>query len=235
MKDFWFQHDKNADGDAKIVRLLMKMGNEGYGLYWRLVERLYREGGKIPADYDVIAYGMGTHREAIASIVEAFDLFYVIEGQVGSRSVDRRLGEIQEKSEKGRIFAQRRWGPNGGPMATHAGPNAIRQDKTRQDKKTPAAGFEDFWKAYPKKKAKADAARAWAKVADEPGILNAVLTAIKNQAASPDWLKDGGQYIPYPASWLNARRWEDEGSSPRSEDDELEAASKAFLREVGGA
>ena len=33
-----------------------------------------------------------------------------------------------------------------------------------------------------------------------------------NEAAinSPEWKKSGGEFIPYPASWLNARGWEDE-------------------------
>jgi hypothetical protein len=29
---------------------------------------------------------------------------------------------------------------------------------------------------------------------------------------SEDWTKEGGQYIPYPATWLNAKGWEDEYS-----------------------
>jgi hypothetical protein len=27
---------------------------------------------------------------------------------------------------------------------------------------------------------------------------------------SQQWTKDGGQFIPMPATWLNGRRWEDE-------------------------
>ncbi len=25
-----------------------------------------------------------------------------------------------------------------------------------------------------------------------------------------DWIKDKGQFIPFPASWLNSKGWEDE-------------------------
>ena len=37
-----------------------------------------------------------------------------------------------------------------------------------------------------------------------------IVTAVKDYAASPQWKKDNGQYIPHPATFLNQRRWEDE-------------------------
>lgn len=40
-----------------------------------------------------------------------------------------------------------------------------------------------------------------------------MLTSIRQSAGSSDWQKDGGKYIPYPSTWLNGRRWEDEGPS----------------------
>lgn len=67
--------------------------------------------------------------------------------------------------------------------------------------------FDQFWKAYPKRKNKGDAEKAWKKVR---APLVTILTAIENQKLSADWQKNNGQFIPYPASWLNGRRWEDE-------------------------
>lgn len=37
-----------------------------------------------------------------------------------------------------------------------------------------------------------------------------MLKAIEVQKKSDQWQRDNGQYIPYPATWLNGRRWEDE-------------------------
>ncbi len=34
--------------------------------------------------------------------------------------------------------------------------------------------------------------------------------ALDRQRDSAAWQRDGGAYIPFPASWLNGRRWEDE-------------------------
>lgn len=69
--------------------------------------------------------------------------------------------------------------------------------------------FAEFWSAYPKKKAKADAMKAW-KHAAVNGEFDALLTALELQKQSADWQKDGGKFIPFPATWLNGRRWEDE-------------------------
>jgi len=74
--------------------------------------------------------------------------------------------------------------------------------------------FASFWSAYPKKKSKADAEKAWRKLAPSPELSQRILASIAAQRGSVDWQKDRGQFIPYPASWLNARRWEDEVERP---------------------
>lgn len=68
--------------------------------------------------------------------------------------------------------------------------------------------FEDFWSMYPRKKSKGDALKAFKKIkpAEYPPIKAGLIAAID----SPEWRKDAGQFIPYPASWLNDRGWEDE-------------------------
>lgn len=70
--------------------------------------------------------------------------------------------------------------------------------------------FDRFWAAYPKKSAKSDAARAFHKLEVTEELLVRILAAIEKQAKGESWRKDGGQFIPYPATWLNGRRWEDE-------------------------
>lgn len=69
--------------------------------------------------------------------------------------------------------------------------------------------FVDFWNAYPRKVARSDAQKAWGKLKVDAVLLGSMLDALKSQALSADWQKDGGKFIPYPANWLNGRRWED--------------------------
>lgn len=75
---------------------------------------------------------------------------------------------------------------------------------------TPQNSFESFWLAYPKKKAKGDAQRAWSKLKPNADLTDSILKAIEAQKTSEDWTKENGKFIPYPATWLNSRRWEDE-------------------------
>ena len=89
----------------------------------------------------------------------------------------------------------------------------IRLDKNSKDKNIYAQidkQFDAFWSAYPKKKGKQSAEKAFKKIAPDETLLEIMLKALEEQKQSAEWQKDGGQFIPYPASWLNGRRWEDE-------------------------
>jgi hypothetical protein len=78
--------------------------------------------------------------------------------------------------------------------------------------------FEAFWQEYPKKRGKGDAEKSWLKI--NPS-LPAVLAALEWQRESKDWLKDQGQFIPNPATYINQRRWMDEPTTTRRSDAEL--------------
>lgn len=45
------------------------------------------------------------------------------------------------------------------------------------------------------------------------GHLVNILEDIERRKSGEDWSKDGGKYIPNPATYLNQRRWED-GAAP---------------------
>ena len=60
----WFQHDANAAQDSKCQRLLLRLGNAGYGAYWRLCEYLAAEKGHSAAietdeDWLILAMRLG--------------------------------------------------------------------------------------------------------------------------------------------------------------------------------
>lgn len=69
--------------------------------------------------------------------------------------------------------------------------------------------FETFWTAYPRKKDKRAAWKAW-KSALKRADPEAIINAAKVEARRPCELK----YRKYPASWLNADAWEDEPDQP---------------------
>jgi len=76
------------------------------------------------------------------------------------------------------------------------------------------ASFGRFWAAYPRRVAKVGAFKAWAKLKPDALLVERILKAVNEHKRSVSWLRDAGQYIPYPATWLNERRWEDEIIAP---------------------
>ena len=67
--------------------------------------------------------------------------------------------------------------------------------------------FDDFWNAYPKKRNKPAAERAFKRLKVNQDLLTTMLNAIKKQIKTRGW--QDIQYIPNPSSWLNGRMWED--------------------------
>lgn len=70
--------------------------------------------------------------------------------------------------------------------------------------------FNAFWQAYPIKKAKQAAWKAWQKIKPNTELFERIMSAVDNAKRSEDWVKDNGRYIPYPATWLTGGRWDDE-------------------------
>lgn len=68
---------------------------------------------------------------------------------------------------------------------------------------------DKFWNQYPEKVAKAKAHAVWVKMTDEE--KQKAIIAIQKQVENNHFKgRDGQDYIPHPATWLNQKRWEDE-------------------------
>lgn len=92
--------------------------------------------------------------------------------------------------------------------------------------------FEQFWKIYPRKANKPAALKAWrkAKLDNQPELVNSIDSALREQIVSGVFADL--KFAPYPASWINGRRWEDEivpdsrkANSKRREVSELRVGS----------
>ena len=68
--------------------------------------------------------------------------------------------------------------------------------------------FNAFWSIYPNKASRVAARKAWKKVPAREHA--AIMRDVERRRASPDWLKDGGQYVPHASTYLNQERWKDE-------------------------
>lgn len=96
------------------------------------------------------------------------------------------------------------------------------------------AKFEIFWRSYPKKVGKGAAETVFKRIKPDDALLTTMLNAISKAKTSPQWTKDGGQYIPNPATWLNQRRWEDEPTqvSPAPADYQRRQYDEAYFKSI---
>ena len=93
-----------------------------------------------------------------------------------------------------------------------AGEETETETETETDKQASSklAGFDDFWSAYPRKKNKGDAEKAWKAIKPSADLLKTILEAVEVAKLGDDWRRENGRFIQYPASWLRAKGWEDE-------------------------
>ena len=87
-------------------------------------------------------------------------------------------------------------------------------------------GFERLWQAYPKKVGKDAAAKAFAKRKPDAQLVDDMLRAVERQKSSDQWRKDGGQFVPHLATWLNQGRWMDETGGDASGSDDIFAGAR---------
>ena len=106
MKDLYFSHDRNALNDNKIAQMRGSYGIEGYGVYWAIIEALSRE-PELSLEYSARMIAGLT-----ALIQPSFDMQSYIDEciEIGlfecdgerfwSNSLKRRLGEVQEQTDR---------------------------------------------------------------------------------------------------------------------------------------
>lgn len=85
--------------------------------------------------------------------------------------------------------------------------NESKNESESESRSAREEAFDVFWAAYPRKVGKGAARKAFAKL--PAAVFPLLVPAIETQKRSAQWRKNGGEYIPNPATWLNQERWED--------------------------
>ena len=144
--------------------------------------------------------------------------------ETGAKSAAQRKKEQREREKLSKELAQITEGTQ-----SHAASRNVTLDKDKdKDKeilkppKSPKGDdvrFETFWSAYPKKVGKDAGRKAFEKRNVDDELLKVMLDAIAVQSKSSSWTKDGGQFIPNPATWLNDGRWQDGAPPPKPPSD----------------
>ena len=94
----------------------MKLGAEGYGIFFMLIERLREEEGyKSTIDYDTLAFDLRVEPEKVKQVVENYDLFKFTEDgkYFYSDSFNERMEMMdvraQQRKSKAKKAAEARW------------------------------------------------------------------------------------------------------------------------------
>lgn len=98
--------------------------------------------------------------------------------------------------------------------------------------------FIEFWQAYPKKTGKDAAWKAWQKRNGSRPPIGEIVQAVNQQKTSSSWMREGGRFIPNPATWINQGRWADEvapatGGQFSEKTQKTIAVMKAWLNKEG--
>ena len=119
----WFKHDSDANDDAKLMRVQMKYGMEGYGLYWYCIELIVGNISEskltfeLEHDAEIIAHLTGIHYERVQKIT-CLKILSRLDKSMTSNGKFRNL--IAEAKK------------NHDPVMTN--PDLVMQDKIRLDK-----------------------------------------------------------------------------------------------------
>lgn len=122
----------------KLIKVLMKLGQEGKGVYWDLIEMLYEESGYLSlAECESYAFALRTNVVCLKSLIEDFGLFQNDGENFWSDSVLIRLAKRLDKSNKAKASAYKRWNTestNANALPTHYEGNAINKSKGKDIK-----------------------------------------------------------------------------------------------------
>ena len=181
--------------------------------------------------YDSIKTFKPVQRDALYSAIFGF-MFDDEDAELGSLELQRMwmlISPILSKAKKISNTKSEQYKENVRTMSGH-GQNIVKtksepcslkeKDKEkdiRKDTPLPPQGnsveFDKFWNAYPRHVAKQATLKAferartvWKKDGKD---IDFIINAIERQKKSEQWTKDNGQFIPYPATWLNQGRWDD--------------------------
>jgi uncharacterized protein YdaU (DUF1376 family) len=190
--------------------------------YLRLMWMYYDTEQPLPADAKKLAFKIGSNQDSVQMILDTF--FIKDEEVYRHKRCDKVLNEIYNKSEQARLAAKSRWDKNASAMQKQYDSNAValkidadalKIDATHNPipnthNKEYIDRFDIFWKQYPRKVAKPNALKSWLKIKPDDVVLKKMLDAINQQQLPSKEI----QFVPHPATWLNAKRWEDEITAP---------------------
>jgi hypothetical protein len=133
----WFKHDSNACADAKLQRIRMKYGMEGYGLYWYCLELIADNVDEnnltfeLEHDAELIAHSTGIHYERVEEMMRYMvdlGLFESEQGRITCLKMAHRLDQSMTSSPRMRDMIKKIRKNHDSVMINH---DSVMQEETR--------------------------------------------------------------------------------------------------------
>ncbi len=102
----WFKHDSNASIDAKLKRVRLKYGMEGYGLYWYCLEliaqtvEIHNLSFELEHDAELIAMDTGINQERVQDMMNDLVKWGLFENQQGIITCLKMASRTDEYTNK---------------------------------------------------------------------------------------------------------------------------------------
>lgn len=236
-RDFWKQPDHSPDTMAWSLRLEGREKSQFSRDLAALMDRhLVNDQGK-PVDYETVqGSGLSStersrlHRERKRNGNVAATLHETLPQHGGDGPATGRAREEENRIDKNTPSPPEGVGEGEEPFVAE-------ETLSEEDR-----SFERFWRAYPRRTGKWEARKAWHRAIERGMTAKAALEAVAEQAGSDQWRREGGRFVPSPASWLAGGHWLDDVSIPGDSenqkkgappDDPDEAARRATVAALG--
>lgn len=219
----YFPHFVSTDSKTKFI-LEQSWGNDGYAFWFKLLELLGRSEGHF---YDCSSTANEKYLLALMKIDQS-TINELLNTLADLGNIDKELWEerkviwcqslvdnLQDVYSKRTVSAPTRpftKQPEQKPKepekpAKAEGDKPKKRGRPRKTSILSAkqqALFERFYEVYPKKVDRATAERAWAKIEPDEEMTEKIVQAVEASKKYDSRFRER-QYIPNPASWLNAK------------------------------
>jgi uncharacterized protein YdaU (DUF1376 family) len=196
-----------------FIKATARLSDSQTMAYLRLLWMYYDTEKPLILDTELLAFQIGTSIQDTELLLRTFFIL-TDEGWKQTRceeEISSYREFLNKKSMAGRASAEQRKNIRSTPVQQTLNDSSTDVQLTTNHKPITNINiyndqFEMFWKSYPKKTAKESAKKAWIKIKPNDELIAKITKAVKDQKLS----EREQQFIPHAATWLNAKRWEDE-------------------------
>ena len=196
-----------------FIKATARLSDSQTMAYLRLLWMYYDTEKPLILDTELLAFQIGTSIQDTELLLRTFFIL-TDEGWKQTRCEEEILDYREfrnKKSMAGKASAEQRKNTRSTPVEQPFNDSSTDVQLTTNHKPITNINiyndqFDEFWKIYPKKVSKESAKKAWLKIKPNDDLVAKITKAVKDQKLS----EREQQFIPHAATWLNAKRWEDE-------------------------